>query len=287
MFAIFKRELKSYFTTSTGFIFMSIFLFFAGIFFSLQNIQYSESNFTQYLDSIWFLFLFVIPILTMRLMTEEKKQRTDQLLLTCPITVMDIVLGKFFAAVALFLITLGVTVLYTLLIAGYGSLEIPETVGAYLGFILLGSSLISIGLFISTTTENQVVAAVLTFFMLLLTWLMDFLKDFFPVNLTASVVFAFLLALTLTAIVFFTTKNSILAVITIIVSSLLIGILYLVQKEMFYGLIVRFFSWFSLLERRESFSMGILKLDNIVYYLSFISYFLFLTIRLIDKRRWD
>ena len=172
MIAILKREIKSYFITPIGGLYMGFFLLTAGIFFFFSNLMGQSSHFTTLLRSILFIYLFAIPLLTMRLFSEEKRQRTDQLLLTSPVSIPEIVLGKFLAAFSLYVLTLLVTLMYVIVIVIFGDLAVWETVGSYIGFILLGASYIAIGVFISAGTENQLTAALVTFFSLMMIWLM-------------------------------------------------------------------------------------------------------------------
>lgn len=286
MLAVLSRELRSYFLTPIGYIFMSLFLLISGIFFAYSNLFTMTSKFAPFLSSIVFIFLLCVPILTMRLMTEEMKQKTDQLLLTSPLGVTEIVLGKFFAAFLFFVITLLITVLYTVIISIYGFLDTWETVNAYIGFVLLGGCFISIGLFISTTTENQVVSAIVTFVVLLVIWIVDLLKQAVPSDMISGIIFAAVLAALVVLWVFFSSRSFSLTILTAIIGVGVIVVLFLVEKDIFLGLFVRALAWISLIERYQDFSMGILKLDAVIYYLSFTGFFLFLTVRLIEKRRW-
>lgn len=287
MGAIFKRELKNYFLNPTGYVFLSLFLLLAGIFFTTGNLLTGNTRYVGFLSSIIFIFLLIVPVLTMRLMSDESRQKTDQLLLTTPVRISGIVLGKFFAALAFFCIGLAVTILYAVIIAVHGELDLMETIGGYLGFILVGGAFISVGLFISGLTENQVVAAISTFAALLVMWLINFLQQAVPSDLTSGIVFAGLIALMASAWIYSSTRNWIIALATLLLGGLIILLIYLFQKESFVGLIPRFLSWFSLLDRYRSFSSGILSLSDTVYYLSFSAFFLYLSGRTIEKRRWS
>jgi ABC-2 type transport system permease protein len=286
MFAIFKRELDSYFKTSTGYIFMGLFLLIAGIFFANQNLLSKTPRFAPFLGNIVFIFLLVVPILTMRLMTEEKRLSTDQLLLTSPLRIADIVVGKFLAAVALFGITLVITFIYPLIISFHGSLDTWETVGSYIGFLLLGCSFIAVGLFISSTTENQVIAAIVTFAALLLVWIMDYLKQTVPTDKTAGIIFAAVLVAALALWLYFSTRHFILSIAVGVVGAGIVLLFVFLKQDIFTGFIGEVLGWLSPVERYQDFSLGLLKLDAIVYYISFSAFFLFLTVRLIDKKRW-
>lgn len=287
MLAIFKRELKTYFLTPTGYIFLALFLLITGIFFTFSNILPLNTSFAPFLNSILFLFLLCVPILTMRLMTDEKRFRTDQLLLTSPVKIIDIVLGKYFAAVVLFCIALGITVLYALILNAYGTLDTWESLGAYIGFIFLGSAFIALGLYISTATENQVIAAIVTFGALLIVWLLDSIRQGVPADRVSGIIFLITLFAALTIWAYFSTKNILILICTAAASTAAFLLLFFLGENLFIGLIGKSLGWLSLVSRYKSFSMGILKIDTIIYYLSFAAFFNYLTVRLIERRRWS
>lgn len=288
MLAVFKRELRAYFTSSTGFIFMGFFLLLSGFFFAMTNLFPASPDYNSVLGSITFIFLIVVPILTMRLMPDDKRQRTDQLLFTSPTSLTGIVLGKYFAAVSVFVLTLLITCIYPIILSFFGNLATWEIVGGYIGFLLLGSAFISIGLFISTLTENQVIAAVITFSALLFMWIIDWVAQGLPTDKTSGIIFAGIIVLALGAFVYFNTRNIYVGVATTLVGAIIIVLTYfLADKYFFDGFIVRAFEWFSLLKRYEEFQIGILSLSPIVYYITFSAAFVFLTIRVLEKRRWS
>ncbi|GAB4368648.1 MAG: hypothetical protein Kow009_05390 [Spirochaetales bacterium] len=286
MMAILKRELKSYFLTPIGYIYMGFFLLVAGVFFTFGNLISRSSQYTGFLGGILFIYLFAVPLLTMRLFSEEKRQRTDQLLLTSPVSIPEIVLGKFLAAFTVYLITLAVTVMYAIVVGVYGDLSFWETLGAYIGFIFLGASYISVGVFVSAGTENQLTAALVSFFSLLMIWLIDPISNSLPVELVAGIIFASLLVVALCAYIYLNTKNIYITIAVFLLGAIIITVTYFVNMGIFIGFMRKFFSWFSLNKRYENFSMGLLKVDSLVYYLSFTGLFLFLTVRLIEKQRW-
>ena len=286
MMAILKRELKSYFLTPIGYIYMGFFLLVAGVFFTFGNLISRSSQYTGFLGGILFIYLFAVPLLTMRLFSEEKRQRTDQLLLTSPISIPEVVLGKFLAAFTVYLITLAITVMYALVVGIYGDLSFWETLGAYIGFIFLGASYIAVGVFVSAGTENQLTSALVSFFSLLMIWLIDPISNSLPVDLIAGIIFASLLVVALCGYIYLNTKNLYITAALFLLGALIIAATYFIDKVVFIGFMRKFFSWFSLNKRYENFSMGLLKIDSLVYYLSFTGLFLFLTVRLIEKQRW-
>ena len=288
MLAIFRRELAAYFVSPIGFAFIGFFILLAGVFFAISNLLSGNPNYTGVLGSITFIFLFVVPILTMRLISEETRQKTDQLLITSPVGITGIVVGKYLAAVGVFVITLVITLIYPIIMSFFalGGLGWWEILGGYIGFLLLGSCFIAVGLFFSSLTDNQLIAAVETFAALLLIWILDFIAQSVPSDAVSGFVFTALLALALVALVFFSTRSSGAAVLTFVVLAVALILLFILRRPFYEGLIARVLNWFSLLKRYNDFSMGVLGLAPIVYYISFSGAFVFLTIRMIEKRRW-
>jgi ABC-2 type transport system permease protein len=287
MIAVYKKELKSYFLTPGAYIFMGAFLLIAGLLFSLQNIFTGSSDYASFLSSLIFIFLLVVPILTMRLFTEEKRQKTDVLLLSSPVSISGIVLGKYLAAVTVFLLTLIITMLYPTFLSFHGRMDWPQIWGTYVGFFFLGSAFIAIGTFLSEVAESQTSAAILTFCGLMASWVIDYIRSFVPMSSMAGAIF--LLILAGVAIAVFQSKAqdwriSALAALVVIVAVLL---LYIITPDVLYGLISKFIAWFSLTSRFQRFSMGILKLDAVVYYMSFSAFFLYATGSRIENRRWS
>jgi len=287
MFAIFKREIKAYFLTPIGYLYMGLFLLLTGIFFTFNNLFSQSSQFTGFLGSILFIYLFAVPLLTMRLFSEEKRQKTDQLLLTSPVSIAGIVFGKFLAALAVYCGTLVVTILYAVVIAVYGDLQTMETLGSYIGFIFLGACYISVGLFVSAGTENQLTAALVSFFALMLIWIIDPVAQSVPSDTRAGIISMAVLVLAVVLFLFLNTRNWIIVLGAVIIGGLVIGGFYLFKRDVFSGFIQNFLGWFSLNRRYQPFSMGLLKFDSLLYYASFSGLFLFLTVRLIEKRRWN
>lgn len=287
MIAIFKRELRAYFQTPIGYIFMGLFMLIAAFFFANINLFGRSPNFTGFLGSILFIYLFAVPLLTMRLLSEERRLKTDQLLLTAPISVASVVVGKYLAALVVFLITLLITVAFAVTIAVVGDLAFAETFGAYIGFFLIGASFVSLGVFVSAVTENQSTAAFFTFFALLFVWLIDIVKSIVPRDAVAGLIFAIAGGVLLAFYLFSQTRHWIVAVGSGVVLVGAAVIVYAVQAPLFTGLIESVLAWFSLLERVDGFLMGLFRLEDVVFYLSFIGVFLFLTVRVVEKRRWS
>ncbi len=286
MLAVFTRELKSYFTNITGFIFMGFFLLLSGVFFTLINLGQSNPQFTATLGNIVFIFLFVVPILTMRLLSEESRQKTDTLLLTNPLGITGIVMGKYLAALAVFLITVVITIIYPVILSTLGVITVSEIAGGYVGVILLGASFIAVGLFISSLTDNQVIAAVVTFGVLLFMWFLDPVQQIVPPEKAAGIIFLSLVVVGIGVFIFLTVRNIYVSIAELVVGAGIVVLLYFVKPDFYDGLIIRFLQWFSIVSRYSEFNMGLLGISPIVYYISFSAIFIFLTVRVIEKRRW-
>jgi ABC-2 type transport system permease protein len=171
MSAVFRKEVTTYFNTMIGYVYMGVFLFFSGLLFNMKNINEGSASISELFGSLFFVLILLTPFLTMRLMAEEKKTKTDQMLLTSPVPVRSIVLGKYFAAVFVLAMSMAATLLYVLIIAIFSSPYFGEILLGYVGYLLLGGVCISIGLSISSIMENQLSAVLITFVVLLLLWM--------------------------------------------------------------------------------------------------------------------
>ena len=188
MWAIIKKEVKSYFLSPFGYIFVGLFLAVYSIFFYLDVYVYGTTNFGNMFYSLTTIVTFLVPVLTMRLFAEEKKNGTEQLILTSPRSVTAITLGKFFAALIVVLISELLTFIYFGILMYFGSPNLVTALVTLLGFTLLCSSYIAFGMFASSLTENQIIAEILTTVVLLVLW---FIPNFIPSMQTFSLVNAF------------------------------------------------------------------------------------------------
>lgn len=287
MLAILKKELNTYFKSMTGYIFMASLLFFVGLFFVLTNLMRMSPQYNSVLSNITFVFMLIVPILTMRLMAEEAKQKTDQLLLTSPISLPKIVIGKYLGAVSVLLLTLMITFIYPLILSTMGTVNWGEVFGGYIGFFLFGSALIAVGLFISSLTDNQVIAAVATFTVLLLFWFIDAIISSLPADQTSGLIFAAILAAAIAFVFYTATRNWYISGGIFLLGVLAVAVGYFIKPSIYSGLIAKVLSWFSLLSRYQDFSLGIFSISPIVYYISFSSVFVYLTVRMLEKKRWS
>ncbi len=286
MNAVFKKELHTYFNTLSGYVFLGFFVLINAYFFSQINIGGGNSDYSSTLTYTFSMFLILIPVLTMRLFAEEVRQRTDQLLYTSPISVWKIVFGKFFAAASVFLIGTAVTALFPVIMSYYGEVNFTQTFSCFLGYFLLGAALISVGLFISVLTDNQIIAAVGTFAAVFFILMMDGIIKSMPDDPFSSAVFTAMVIIFISFVLYSGTKNIIVSVIFSVICIVAEAGVYLYDNSVFESLIAKTLEWFSVVNHFESFYMGIFKLSDIVYYSSFIFVFLYVTVNTIEKRRW-
>ena len=287
MLAILRKELQSYFLTPTGWIFLGVFLLISGILFSIQLVFQQSSQYVGYLTSLIFILLLVIPFLTMRIFTDEKRFRTDQLLLTGPTTLGGIVLGKYLAALSMFLITVVITFIYPVLLSFHGEMDWAMIVGAYFGFILIGGAFIAVGVYISQGTDGVAGAAILTFCALIITFIIDFLRPSMPTTEISGLVWAAILVALPVFRLYTAGRNWAVIGVVALITAAVLAVLWFTWRDAFSGLIGKSLGWISLTRRFGSFTVGMLKLDAVIYYLSFSGFFLFLTVQGLEKRRWN
>lgn len=185
VFSIYKKELKSYFNSPVAYIVITVFLLFSGWFFSSNFFLMGQATVRTALTVIPLIFIFFVPAITMRSIAEEKKSGTIELLMTMPTRDMDIILGKFFAALTLLIIAILFTLAYVITASVLGNLDGGPTFGGYLGLILLGSTYLAIGIFASSTTENQIVAFIIGFAVIFVFFMLDKVLIYMPAQLVS------------------------------------------------------------------------------------------------------
>jgi ABC-2 type transport system permease protein len=287
MLAIYKKELRSYFTSMMGYVFIAIFMVIIGIYFTIQNLLYGSANVEQTLSGVTFLVALLIPLLTMRLMAEENKQKTDQLLYTSPVTAASIVLGKFLAVFTIYGVVVLSVCTFPLIMKLYGSVPMAAAYSGILGFALLGAAYLSIGLFISSLTESQVVAAVITFIVFIFTILMDGIAGMLPTSNKAAVVIFTALLLVVCCVIYLMVRNTTIAVISGMIGGAALLSIYYLKPSLLDGSVIKVFGWVSVLNRYNSFAYGTLDVASVVYYLSVAFLFIFLTTQMINKKRFS
>lgn len=287
MTAIYKRELKSYLTSMVGYLFIFFILVLAGIYFSAYQLSAAYPKFEYTLNAITFVFLIGVPILTMRVLAEERKQKTDQLLLTAPVSVGGIVIGKYLALITVFAIPMAVMCTYPLIMSKFGTVAFASAYTAVLGFFLLGCANIAIGVFMSALTESQVIAAVLTFVFLFAFYMMNGISSFFSQTSMSTAVAFGLLIVAIAIIIYTMIKNVLISVVIGAVGEIALVIVYVVKSSIFQGGIQKVLNVFNLSGHYDNFTNGVFDVTGIVYFISVIAICLFLTMQSIQKRRWN
>lgn len=233
MIAIYKRELKSYFSSPIGYFFLAVIYFFGGQYFS-QLMMQGVSRIDYVFSALFSIVLTIIPLITMRLMSEDKKLKTDQLLLTAPVHLSGIVIGKYLAAFTIYIVGIASTIVYAVVLSTFTKTNWNIFIGNFLALALMGGALIAIGLFISSLTENQVVAAIGGFAAMLIVFLFDTLAQVAPTQFIKTI-----------------------------------------------------FTKISFMSRYQDLIDGILNVSHIIFFISIIAAFIFLTVKILDRKRWS
>ena len=287
MTAIYKRELKSYLTSMVGYLFIFFILVLTGIYFSAYQLSAAYPKFEYTLSAVTFVFLIGVPILTMRVLAEERKQKTDQLLLTAPVSVGNLVIGKYLALVTVYAIPILVMCTYPLIMSKFGTVAFGSAYTAILGFFLLGCANIAIGVFMSALTESQVIAAVLTFVLLFAFYMMNGISSFFSKTSMSTCVTFGLLILAAAIILYTMIKNALISAIAAVIGEVILVVIYVVKSSVFEGGIQKVLNILNLSGHFDNFTSNIFDIKGIVYFLSVIAVCLFLTMQSISKRRWN
>jgi len=233
MFSIFKREFRAYFTSPLGYVFLAIFYAFSGLFFYIFSLSIGSTDISGVFLMMFIVLMIFVPLLTMRLLSEDKKQKTDQLILTAPVSLLSVVMGKFLAAYAIFVIGVAVMPVYGFVMSTFTTISWLPIWGNTVGLLLIGGIFVSIGLFVSSLTENQMIAAIGSFFINLMILLMNTLTSALPSGIFKDVLASV-----------------------------------------------------SVYSRYSEITNGIFSLSSLIFFISVIFIFLFLTVRVLEKRRW-
>lgn len=286
MGAIYRREVRSYLCGMTGAIFMAFLLCMTGIYMTVYNLMGGYPSFEASLSGMVFVYLIAVPVLTMRSFSEEKHAKTDQLLYALPLSMNAVVMAKFLAMATILFLPTAVICLYPLLLSTFGTVSLVSAYGAILAFFLLGCTLVSIGMFLSSLTESQVIAAVLGVAAMLFCYLMNGIAGLIPTTAQASYIGFLLLACAAGLIVQSVTKNSTAAVTATGVLVLVLSILYFWKSELFAGTFPKMLSALALFDRMSEFTNGIFDLTAITYYITVTGLFCYLTVQSMEKKRF-
>lgn len=287
MAAIYRREVKGFLNSMTGYLFIAFILLVTGIYFTAYHLRGAYPAFSYTLESIVVILLIAVPILTMRVLAEERRQKTDQLLLTSPVSVPGIVVGKYLALVTIFLIPILILAVYPLILLQFGNVSLPGAYSALAGLFLLGSSFLAVGLYLSSITENQVIAAVLTFLVLFVFYVMNGISGFFPETASASFFALVVAAAAVSFLIYYMTAHALITAACFVLAEAALTALFFLKPAVYEGLIQKILGVFAVTEKFSEFTNGIFDLGGVVYYLSIIVICLFLTVQSIQKRRWS
>lgn len=285
---VYIKELKCRFTSLIDYIFIGFMFFFTGLFSLVLNLKNGYPNF-EYIITDWLYivpFIFLVSILTMRMFAEERRQKTDQLLYSLPMKLSSVVLGKYFAALTVFAVTiLGMSVI-PLILSQYGKVNFTQTYSSILAFFFMGAAMIAIGMFASTLTAYQTVSMVISSGLLLAMLLMEYI-DFFPATKTASLIGFIVLAIVLAFIVFLMSKNALYSLVGGVFLIAAVLAVYLIKDNIFEAAFPTLLKKISFYSRFEMFAAGFFDIGAIVYYISAAFLFIFLSVQSLEKRRYN
>lgn len=287
MIAVLKHELRSYFHSLTAYVFGAFLLAFVGIGAMLYNIQAAVSNFEYVLSFGSLVFVGIVPVLTMRVIAEERRQKTDQLLYSLPITTVQVIVGKYLALLAIYLIPLAIISVYPLIFAQFGDVYLLTSYGSIFAFFLMGAALIALGMFISSLTDNQGLAAGIGIAVILFNYYSVSLSEYVSSTAVGSVIALLAIILALYAVIRYLTRNENLASGVCLVLLAAVVLLYFIDSTTFEGLLPNIMTQLSLFERFSVFVNGMFDMTAVVYYLSVIVFFLFLSVQSLEKRRYN
>lgn len=287
MTAIFKREFKSCFTGMIGWVIAAVSLFFLGLYFTNRNLLYASSDFASVLYTMTMILLFLLPAISMRSFAEERKNKTDQLLLTSPVSIPAIVAGKFLAELAVFALPLAAAVVMPLLLQAFGTVSLVAAYSALLGYLLLGGACLAVGTWISALTENQILAYLATFGVLLVAYLMNGIQTMFTTgNLLAFIVFMIVL-LVASVLVGVICKRLAAGAAVFCAGAVVLFVLFQLRPAWLLTAFNAVLSALALFEPFKDIVGGMFSIPAIVYYLSVMGLFLFLTGQALARRRWN
>lgn len=286
MAAIFKREVRSYFTGLIGYVVIGVMLAFIGLYYSANCLVYATSDFSSVLYSTVLVMLFLLPALTMRSFADERRNKTDQLLLTSPVGIPSIVLGKYLAQLAVFAVPMLVTCILPLVLTAFGTVSLTSAYATIFAYFLLGAACIAIGTFVSVLTENQIIAYLSTFGILLIAYLMNGIKGLFTSGNTLAFL-AFCVVLAVAAVLIgLACKNVTVGSAVFCGGAVVLILLFKLRPAWLLTGFNKVLDALALFDPFTDFVGGMFSVSGIVYYLSVAGLFLFLTDQALERRRW-
>lgn len=287
MVAVFKHELRMYFQSPTAYVFGAFLLVIVGIGAMLYNLQAAVSNFEYVLGFSSIVYAVIVPILTMRVISEERRQKTDQLLYSLPVSTYQVIMGKYLALLVVFMIPLAIICTYPLIFAQFGDVYLATSYGSLFAFFLMGAALIAVGVFISSLSENQGFAAGIGVAVIVLNYFSVTLSEYVSATALGSALALFVLAAAIGFLIHYLTRNDNLAYGVGLDLMAVVVIAYFMDSSMFEGLLPEIMTTLSLFERLDVFVNGVFDMTAVVYYLSVAVFFLFLSVQSLEKRRYN
>lgn len=287
MIAVLKHELRNYFHSFTAYVFGAFLLAIVGIGAMLYNLQAAVSNFEYVLSFGTIIFVVIVPILTMRVIAEERKQKTDQLLYSLPISTVKVILGKYLALLVIYLIPLAIISIYPLIFAQFGDVYLPTSYGSLVAIFIMGAALVALGVFISSLTDNQGLVAGIGIAVIPFNYYSVSLSEYVSSTAFGSAIALSVLALLLGVIIRYLTRNEQLASGISLILLAVITATYFLNPTAFEGLLPNIMRQLSLFDRFNTFVSGVFDLTAIFYYVSVIVFFLFLSVQSLEKRRYN
>lgn len=288
MLAIYKREFKSYFQSMVGCVFVAFLVAFTGIYFTAYNLNAGYPYFSYTLSGSLIVFIVGIPLITMRSFAEERKNKTDQLLLTAPVSLTKIVLGKYLAMISVVAIPNLIFCLFPLLIKMNGTAYLKTDYISIGVFFLLGCVYVAIGMFMSALTESQMIAFITTFGLLLILYLWNGIIGFLPSSAIGSLIGLFVIFTIIIAYIYHMTENWMISAVLEVIGIVASVATYIVKSSLFENLLTKILGKLALADVFTDITNNhIVDITGIVLYLSVIAIFIVLTIQAIQKRRWS
>ena len=288
MKAIFKKELRSFFLSMTGYALIAFLITFVGIYFMIYNIGYGYPYFAYTLSGVMLILLVLVPVITMRSFAEEKKNRTDQLLFTSPIKIRDIVLGKYAAMVSVFFVPNVVFFLFPLIIKTMGNSSLLSDYVSLMEFFLMGCAFIAIGMFFSSVTESPMIAAVITFAVTLILYIWDTLIGYLPSSAFANLAVLIVIVICGALLLHHVNKNKYLSIGLAAVATVALTVVYIVDSSLFENRLNLILSKLDVAAAFNNAAFNSLfDLPGTIVNLTIIGVFIFLTVQSIEKRRWS
>lgn len=287
MSSVFRHELSLHLHSLIAYVFAAALLLFVGLGVTVVNLEYEWATFEYALAQSLLFLAFVFPILTMRTFSEERHQKTDQLLYSLPVSTTQVVLGKFLALLVIFLIPTLIIGTYPLILKQYGNVFMPASYGTLAAFFIMGAAFIAIGMFISSLTESQAFACGVGIAVLVANYYLVSLAQTVSENKWGALIAFIVFAIAIAGIVFYMTKNSDVAFGVGIVLVAAVGVAFWINNDIFKGLLPAVMRHLSLFSRFTTFVNGVFDLTAIVFYLSVIAFFLFLSVQSLEKRRYN